>query len=178
MSKEFKKYATSYGVGWITLTVLMSIMIVVFFISWAMGNDVKFGGLVVFIVLLLCSLIPLLVSSRFFKKLETDASVEQIEADFQKAVPMRKDTIRFGEKWIYLKRKSKLLSYGDITRVYQYIHRTNGFEDERALKYVNTAGKHRRLCKLELRNKSEQELVQIITLILSKNPDVKVGYQK
>ena len=43
--------------------------------------------------------------------------------------------------------------------------------------YVDAKGKTRKMCKLDLRGKSDIELTTIIALLLKKNPDIKVGYR-
>ena len=79
--------------------------------------------------------------------------------------------------WIFIKGSGKLLEYSEIVQIYQYIHKTNFIEDERALKYRDSKGKERRLCRLELGDKSKDEMLQMIDIICRKNPTVKIGYR-
>ena len=177
MNKQLKKYMSANKFWWTVLTVVMIALCVVFVISAIAGNDVKYYGLVVFLVILGLSLIPQYKSKKFYEKLEKHGDLPQVVADFEGAVAMRKNTVRFGEHWVFMKGKEKLLAYEDIRQVYQYIHKSNFIENERALKYVNSKGKAKVLCKLELRGKSDEELAKMVAIILSKNPELKVGYR-
>jgi len=178
MSNEFKKFMTSYGPGWMSVTIISSALLVISLISMIIRNDLEnfIPQLILFIVMVL-TLLPLIRSNRFFKYLEEDAAFDDVSAEFEKAVPMRKNSVRFGENYIFIKRSAKLLKYSEITQLYQYIHKTNFIEDERALKYVDARGKHHRLCKLELGEKSKDELLTMVGMVLSKNPNIKIGYR-
>lgn len=177
MNKELKKFMSAYKFGWKILTFVMIALIIAFVVSAIAGNKVNYVGLLIFVLILLLSLIPQYCSKKFHENLANDILINRIETDFQNAIPMRKDHVRFGDEWVFIKGKELLLKYEDIHQVYQYIHRTNFIENERALKYVNSKGKHRVLCKLALRGKSDEELKQMISIIYSKNPNVKIGYR-
>ncbi|MBO5891605.1 MAG: hypothetical protein J6Q30_02690 [Oscillospiraceae bacterium] len=176
MSKEFKKYMSVYIIGWKIFTAITSALIVAFYIAMFAGNDVDYIRLLYLFIALIASLIPWFISLHFFKSIENNIRSDQIEADFRKAIPKRNDNIRFGKRWIFIKSRSKLFSYSDITQIYQYVRKSHGFEEERGLKFIDTAGRHHKLCKLALRNKSEQEMYEIISIILSENPGIKIGY--
>ncbi len=177
MQPAFKKYMNSYRVPWKILTVIMAALTVVFIVSAIAGNDVKWVGLPVFVGIMLLSMIPLWRSSRFFKSLEEQGIAAAVEADFAKAQPMRKGRILFGNNWIYKKGTARVITYSEIVQVYQFVQKTNFIESERMLKYVDTKGKTRTLCDLELRGRSDEELKQIIGMIYIKNPGIKVGYK-
>lgn len=177
MDRDFKKYMSAYKAGHKILTGLMAVLCIVFLVSMVLGNDVQFGGLLVFAGILLLSLIPLFRSRSFYAQLEEAGLMETAVADFAKALPARKDRIRFGEKWIYRKGSAWLLGYEEITQVYQYVHKTNFIENQRILKYVDTKGKHKNLCSLRLRGKSDEEAKQMILMIYRKNPNIKIGYR-
>ena len=129
------------------------------------------------VALILAALIRLIRSRKFFAAMKDEHLCQSMEQDFDKAMPMRKNSIKFGEQYVFMKRSGRILKYSEITQVYQYIHKTNGVEDQRLLKYVDTKGKTRKMCKLDLRGKSDIELTTIIALLLKKNPDIKVGYR-
>lgn len=176
MRMDLKKYMSANKFWWKVLTGLFELALVVFIISAIAGNDVKPVGLVVFLVGLGLSLIPQYKSKRFYAELEASGKLPQIEADLKGAVAMRRNTVRFGNYWIFTKGKERLLRYQDIAQIFQYVHRTNFVENERLLKYVDKKGKQGVLCKLELRGRSDDEVLKMISMILSKNPGVKVGY--
>lgn len=177
MDRDFKKYMSAYKAGHKILTGLMAVLCAVFVVSMLMGNDVQFSGLAVFVGILLLSVIPLYRSRRFFSQLEKECVVEAAAADFARALPAREDRIRFGEKWIFTKGSATLVRYEEITQVYQYVHKTNFIENQRLLKYVDTKGKHKTLCSLRLRGKSDEEAKQMMIMIYRKNPTIKIGYR-
>ena len=178
MSKDFKKYMTMYGPLWFSITLVVSILLVASIIFMIIYNDIgNFIPQLIMFVIALISLIPLVRSKRFFDRIEQDLCLPNIETEFINAISMRKDSVRFGENYIFIKHSGKLLKYSEITQVYQYIHKTNFVEDERALKYVNVKGKHCKMCKLELREKSNEELQEMLCIIMSKNPYIKIGYR-
>lgn len=175
MKTPFKKFVSAYSFRWLILPVVTAILIVAFIISAIAGNDVQYVGLIIFIALFAVGLIPLIKSKKFYADIESKGMLPYIEADFEKAFPVR-NNIYLGNNWIYVKGKERLLSYADITQVYQYIHKTNFVENERALKYVDKNGKHRVLCKIDLRGKSDEDVRKIVSFILSKNPNIKIGF--
>lgn len=178
MSKNFKKFMNPYGPGWMCVTIFTSVLMIAAFISMMIRYDIDFVALGIMFVIILISLIRLIRSIKFFKNLKADPACPAVENEFENAISMRKDRIRFGENYIFMKRSGKLLKYSDIKQVYQYIHKTNGAEDARQIKYVDLKGKTHKLCRLELEDKSREELATMISIIYSKNPNVKIGYQK
>ncbi|MBQ9762487.1 MAG: hypothetical protein IJV82_05345 [Oscillospiraceae bacterium] len=176
MKPEFKKYLSGHRFWWRVLTVFMAVLCVVFVICAIAGRDVQYTGLVCFAGILGASLIPQFLFAKYLKKLESDSRFPQIQEDFARSFPMFNDTLRFGNTWIFRKGK-KILTYADIRQVYQHIQKTNFIESERRLVYVNRNGKIDTLCNLQLRGKSDEELMKAIALIHSKNPGVKIGYR-
>lgn len=178
MSKEFKQYVSGGTVRWLILPCMMSCLLIVLIIRMITGNDVGYAGFFVFGGILLASLIPIWNHKKFFEELAKETELcQRIEEDFSKSVPMMKNRIRFGETWIYKKNSTKLLKYNEIIQVYQYIHKTNFVENERALMYVDLKGKQRKLCNLLLHDKSRDDMMKMISIIHTKNPSVKIGYR-
>ena len=174
MSKQFKKYMTPYGLGSRILTIVFLGYLLLFGGIMMSEGEMAWPVLLIYVGGFLLSLIPLFKASSFFKKVETE-NTALIEADFARAYPFVKGKVRLGEYYVYGKYSGNLVKYSDIVQVYQYIHRTNGFEDQRQLKYVDPNGKTRTLCKLRLKGKSDSEVRDILTIILRKNPNVKIG---
>ena len=172
MSNEFKKYMNKFTLAFHIPAAFCVILAVI-----ALSNA-AIPGVVVTLVIGLLLTIPFWKTKKYFDALEQNPALATfLSNDFQQATPMRKDTIRFSHTNIYMKHSAKTLQYVDIQQVYQYIHRTNFVEDERSLKYVDLSGKHHRLCRLELRDASKDEMMHIINILLSKNPHIKVGYR-
>ncbi|MBQ3146389.1 MAG: hypothetical protein IJB91_01520 [Oscillospiraceae bacterium] len=175
MSKEFKKYMSVYMIGWKIFSAISGATMVSFFISMFAGNHVDYFGLLFWIIAFIASLIPWFISLRFFRNLENDIRAYQIEADFRKAIPKFNDNIRLGNQWLFISNRSKLITFSNITRIYPYVKKSDGFVSERGLKYVDTKGHHHKLCKMGPRNDPAQEIIEIISIIQSKNPSVKIG---
>ena len=177
MSTEFKKYMNSYSHGWIIATIVVSSFAILFAVVAVVNRFPVTASLIFLVIGIPITLIPIFISYRFFERLANEEDVDLIENDFANAYPMRNDTIRFGERWIFCKNSARLIRYEEIKQVYQYIHKTNFLEDMRAVKIADINGKHRIICKLELRGASDEELKQIMMIIYQKNPRVKLGYR-
>ena len=182
INKDLKKYLSVYSLGWQIATICVCAMTVMssvfaFIINPAAGRDVDYTFFIFYAIGIAVCLVPLFSSMIFFKKLTNNAEFEKIEEDFGKAVPKRKDSIRLGEKWVFIKSRGKILPYSEIKQVYQYIHKTNFAEDKRALKYVDLKGRHHILCGLELNDKSNPEMMDIMRVLISHNPTIKIGYK-
>lgn len=117
------------------------------------------------------------VANRWFSKLEESGEYAALLADFQSAVPVLKEKVRLGYRYIYVKGKRVFVSYSDICKLYQYVHKTNHAEDRRQLHYLNPKGKKKVLCNLELSGKSDQDVLKIMTFVRAKNPSVHLGYK-
>lgn len=183
MSSEFKKF--TFRPGMVVLSVIVGLLIagyaVLGVISFINGNNINYVGVVilfaVLLALLFATLIPTWQHKKFLEKLKTDGIEGEVEADFAAAESALNGKLRLGAKYIYRKNRYKLVTYDEIAQVYQYIHKTNFAEDKRELRYKNTDGKTRTLCKLELRGKSDDDVKNILSAILKKNPTVKIGYR-
>ena len=185
MSSEFKKYMNSYRAGSIVGTIFMGLYslfcIYGVIVNIAAGSK-ESAGMSLFLFLVFGAGVVYFISralkfKKFFDNLSESGELSIVEADFLNAKIRRNDTVRFGERYIYIKKSGKLVKYEDIKQVYQYVHKTNFIETERALKYKDQNGKEYYLCKLELRDKSRNEMVEIISLLLAKNPNIKIGYR-
>jgi hypothetical protein len=96
--------------------------------------------------------------------------------DFQKGEKLFGDAVRVGNKYIIGKGTNCIISYKDIKQIYQYIHKTNHFEDYRSLRaYTNDGTKD--ICQLPSNGAGEQTVRQLIMYICTKNPNIKVGYK-
>ncbi len=106
-----------------------------------------------------------------------NGSIDQIVREFQSATPFADGALRLGSRHVFGKRSGNILEYGDITKVYQYIHKTNFAEDRRELRVETKDSKVISLCKLSLRGKSDETLMVILRVMLSHNPAIKIGYK-
>ena len=179
MNKDLKKYMSSGKVYRKILIGLGAVLTVVFLILCLTSPGINIPGLLVTLLPIALIVVMLLLEARskkFYKQIEETYNWQEIEADYQSAISVMKNTLRFGENWIFVRNREQLLQYQEITKIYQYIHKTNFAEDERALKYINAAGKECVLCKLQLNGKSDEDVKQILTILLAKNPYIEIGY--
>ena len=178
MSEELKKYMFLKPIGWIISACVFTSLTIAFIIATLAGSSTKPIGIVVFLAGAVVSVLFIIRNVKHVEKFQNDQVLcRHLNIDFNNAITMRKGRIKFGDKWIFIKNKGYFLRYEEITQIYQYIHKTNFIEDERSLKYVDTKGKHRVLCKLELHDKSKDEAMQILSIICSRNPRVTIGYR-
>lgn len=114
---------------------------------------------------------------RMIQMYTENGTIDQIVDEFQNARSFAKGNLCLGETYVFGKKKGKILSYEDITRVYQYVHKTNFIEDNRELR-VDTRGNGTvSLCGLSLRGKSDDELKEIVTMMYLHNQQIRIGYK-
>ena len=113
---------------------------------------------------------------RIIRRLEEEGELSNVIMDFQKGEKLFGDAVRVGNKYIIGKGTNCIISYKDIKQIYQYIHKTNHFEDYRSLRaYTNDGTKD--ICQLPSNGAGEQTVRQLIMYICAKNPNIKVGYR-
>lgn len=175
--KDFKDYISGLTTTRRVLAVIVALLVIPIMASVAKDDAeliLIWFGLTLIIELII--LFPLYKDIRFFKNAD-NATLATLAAELHQAVPMRDDDVRFGATHIFTKHSARVVKYSDITRVYQYIHKTNFVEDQRALKCTDVNKKEIVLCKLELKDKSDEELQKMVAFILQKNPKIKIGYR-
>ena len=131
---------------------------------------------VVFAAPAVIALLPLRSYVRFFRALKASGEKAALEADFQNAAPMLNDRIRFGENWIFPKGKPLTVPYDKIRKVYQEVRERGSYEVGRKLMCTNRAGDAFALCDLKTNGVSNADVVQMVKIIKSKNPNVTVGF--
>ena len=114
-------------------------------------------------------------ASKCINELISDGSITSVLSDFQNGKHCLNDNIIVGENYLIGKKSSCVLSYSEITRLYQFVHKTNFVEDQRKLQAVTTSGKTYSLARLELKGRSNEELNTLLVEILSRNAAIKVG---
>ena len=113
---------------------------------------------------------------RIIRRLEEEGELSNVIMDFQEGEKLFGDAVRVGNKYIIGKGTNCIISYKDIKQIYQYIHKTNHFEDYRSLRaYTNDGTKD--ICQLPRNGAGEQTVRQLIMYICTKNPNIKVGYK-
>lgn len=147
-------------------------------------SDGDIVGIICFGILLAVGISVVIISilkiksySQEIKRLEEDGLYDRMENDFSNAESFFKDKLRLSNGYIYPKYGGKALKYEDITKVYQYIQKKNGIENNRELRAATTDGKIVTLADIALRGKDDDEVTAVVDLLLSKNPSIHVGYQ-
>lgn len=102
-------------------------------------------------------------------------AIQGLLAEFQQSAPVFKDTLRLGQTHLFPKGTGKVLTYGELAKVYQYVHKRNFVEDRRELRAV-VAGKEITLANLPLKGKGDEDLKKVLGFFLMKNPGIHVGY--
>lgn len=182
MINNVKKYLRGY-LSWIIFGGILSVLSVVFIIvliKTLIDGEFEFMSLFTLMIPIGAG-ITLNVGIKDKKALEKDlgdsSSQELIVNDFEKANVVLDGNLRLGMVYIFGKRSSRLLKYEDIQQAYIYIHKTNGIEDERDLRVVDSQQKTFDLCKLKKRGKNMDELNSVVNYLLLRNPNIKLGYK-
>lgn len=113
----------------------------------------------------------------YIQEMESSGKLQLLLADFSRSCSMIGDNVRVGEKYIFGKKKGRPVSYNDISKVYQNIHKTNFVEDSRYLEAVLTNGTTCILCDLKTGGKSDEDVSKIMGYIRQQNPRVHLGYK-
>ena len=116
--------------------------------------------------------------SKQIRKLEAMHTVPDVYTDFAQSSVMIGDRLRLGKRYLFGKNTGHIFEFGEISRVYQYIHKTNGVEDRRELKVKTTRGKELILCRLPLKGKADEDIMNVAAIIKAVNPAVEIGYKK
>ena len=135
-------------------------------------------GVVILVVILNAAGYYIIVSTpkRIIRRLEEEGELSNVIMDFQEGEKLFGDAVRVGNKYIIGKGTKNIVDYKDIQQIYQYIHKTNHFEDYRSLRaYTNDGTKD--ICQLPSNGAGEQTVRQLIMYICTKNPNIKVGYK-
>ena len=190
--KELKKYIFFSSIGVFLKEIgdlILSIILLVIFITNISGildmirSEDNMLGKIIFCVIVLFPVFGivhycLVVSApkRIIRRLEEEGELSNVIMDFQEGEKLFGDAVRVGNKYIIGKGTNCIISYKDIKQIYQYIHKTNHFEDYRSLRaYTNDGTKD--ICQLPRNGAGEQTVRQLIMYICTKNPNIKVGYK-
>ena len=134
-------------------------------------------------IALICVLVYVLSRSRLNKIIQAYAQRyggKTLARDFGKSQTVLNGFLRVGEEWLFGKRTNTIVRYDQISKIYLYIHRTNGIEDSRMLTVV-ADGKTRNLCKVPakgvFKKQNHPDVEKVIRYVVYKNPHVHVGYK-
>lgn len=113
---------------------------------------------------------------RIIRKFEEKGELGKVLIDFNKGEKLFGDTVSIGNEYIIGKGTNCIVAYDDIEQIYQYIHKTNNYEDFRTLRVCTSSGTED-VCQLPKNGVEEQTVLKLIAYICYKNPDIKVGYK-
>lgn len=190
--KELKKYIFFSSIGVFLKEIgdlILSIILLVIFITNISGilemirSEGDMLGKIIFCVIVLFPVFGivhycLVVSApkRIIRRLEEEGELSNVIMDFQEGEKLFGDAVRVGNKYIIGKGTKDIVAYKDIKQIYQYIHKTNYFEDYRSLRVCTDDGT-KDICQLARNGAGEQTVRQLIMYICAKNPNIKVGYK-
>ena len=163
---------------------LMGVFMLALAIDTAGTDDYSFVGVILSILFLGAGIGIIwqgISSSKKFQasiqEMGSTGELQLLLADFSRSCSMVGDNVRVGERYIFGKKKGYPVSYNDISKVYQSIHKTNFIEDSRSLEAVLTNGKVCTLCDLKTGGKSDEDVSKIMGYIRQQNPRVHLGYK-
>ena len=110
-------------------------------------------------------------------ELEASGRLDSVLREFGSGKQFFKDKLRLGPTYILGKRSGKILTHSQVRKVYQYVHKTNFAEDLREMRVETDDGKVTDVCKIPLKGKGDQELVQAIAIMKTMNPGIHIGYK-
>jgi len=108
---------------------------------------------------------------------ENKHNLDALYEDFASAKVLGDNNVHIGEKYIFGRRSGGYYEISDISKVYQYIHKTNFVEDKRILRAELGSGGTVALFGLHLKGQDDALLLDAISMIVAINPKVKVGYK-
>ena len=162
---------------------IIVLALAIFAASYGFAEDgvvgiICFGILLIVGIVFICmSISSMKEHSKEMKRLEEEGSYESMENDFLSAESYFDGSLRLSGKYIYPKHGCRVRTYDDIVKVYQFIQKKNGIENNRELRAVTSEGKVITLASLSLRGKSDDEVETAVGALLSKNPSIHVGYE-
>lgn len=114
---------------------------------------------------------------KYMENLEASGEINRVLQEFGSGKQFFKDKLRIGPTYILGKGAGKALKHNQVQKVYQHVHKTNFVEDGREMRVETNEGKLVILCKIPLRGKGDQELIQAISIMKTMNPGIHVGYK-
>ena len=98
----------------------------VYFVDTSLPVWVNIVFLVMGVLLVVLGITGYTGFSRQIRNLEALHTVPDVYADFAQSTSMIGDRLRIGKRYLFGKNTGHIFEFGEISRIYQYIHRTNG----------------------------------------------------
>lgn len=184
MLKNVKNYLKGYRVFLVAASVclLFTVVIVILFVSDIINGKFKFNH--TDYILVWAPIASIFLFWEGFQERKSLAAIiknsdnqELLVNDFEQSQEVLNGQLRLGMKYIFGKHSNRLLKYEDISQAYIYVHKTNGIENERKLRVIDSHQQTIDLCKLKARGKNMDELESVINYLLTRNPEIKIGYR-
>jgi hypothetical protein len=110
------------------------------------------------------------------KHLSEQGALDGVLADFQNSQSRLNDSLRLGAQYLYGHRTGTMVRYQEITRAYQHIHKTNGYENSRQVKIMTADGETLSLCALQGQGADDVALTQLFHELAERNPKIRLNY--
>ena len=173
---ELKKYLLPKIGGLILGAAILLLSIIAMTVA-ASAAGILLIGIVLAALCSWKSIANLIRWNAFLNTLESDADSEVLLNDFENGVRMMEDSLRLGEKYIAGKHGVVMFRYEEITRVYEYIHRTNLAIDNHELRIVDNSGETCSLCQLPPKVE-QQDVLNVFLLMKARNNGIQLGYNR
>lgn len=161
---------------WLAAAFVLPVSVMVFAVSDAVGASLFLVALMAFFAYLAVK--DNIKAWQRVREYEARGALAGAEADFSAGKEALGGQLRMGELNLYGKQMGLILPYGEIARIYQYVHKTNFVEDRRMLIALTHGGERYSLCKLEKRGKSDHELALVLAAAKARNPGIQFGYDR
>lgn len=169
---EYRSFLICFGIGSIFLSILL--------MSFCDNDPMNMIMILVFLVVGIFMIIEGSKPSqckRFLKLLESTGQMDRLLNDFASSQALADDRIRLGAEYIYGKNQGRPVSYAELQKVYPSV--VTGARCERKLKGVTAEGAYV-LCDFIVYKSQKDphpDESYIYQVILSKNPNVYLGYK-
>ncbi len=117
-------------------------------------------------------------TKNWIQMMEREGKLQTVLTDFRDAGEYLSGELKLGQYWCFGKGAKIPVTYGEILRAYQHVHKTNFVEDSRQLMVVTAGGSTITLCELPAGGRGDQELNRTLSFMLNKNPNIQIGYNR
>ena len=177
LKKELRKYLF-FSPGDYTFYIFCFVLTVALLVIGISGGGGRFAmGL---ILAVLFNLPMILDYSRFkstMEKYEKSNKMDLVLLDFRVGKFLCNDALCMGENVMIGRYTGNVFTYDEIDKVYQKITKTNGAVSKNELRVQLKDNSVKTLARLKAKHENVDEMHLAIQIMLSKNPNIQVGYK-
>ena len=172
---ELKQYIRKTAKDKIILGAFSAVFAIAAGALFAKHSWVLFGAMLLAAVLLFLGAVTSSATDRkFFDSIENSPQRGVILADFAVAKPCANDEIRLGERYIFTRKQTRLIAYGDIQSLRYFEHHDMDTQKvEAGIAIALASGGSRTLCSL-YGEAPRMQAEDVYRSVLSKNPNVEI----